>query len=420
VDEQVLAKAVCKDLAPGPLALEFSGKEGYMKTIRKEMSLQRRGAALPLVISVLVLLLLIGAGVLSLGLHAQTMSIRTGDQIEARSAADAGLARAIGEMNEKLEDKPWSDDVLPEATDLALPHCEGTCSYAVTGDFLGGYAVESIGTAGHATRKVYATLRLRGLFDWAIVVKQTLTLMANTKVDGYHSSNPALDVWVKTGTVSEDIRDIILKSGTHVDGEVLYGIDYDFIDVYPPPLTDMKTDIFAQGKTVTVGDGDSGQYTGIRLQQEKVVAGPNNLVTVAGKLEVKGDVVLYVTGDVWLGQSCEITIRPNSSLTMYVDGNFITGNDSGINNQTKVPKNFLLYGTGQDQKFELKAKEDFFGAVYAPNADVIIKAKGDTYGAFVARNFENKNSGHTWYDAALSEVTPDDPARWVIERWSEE
>ena len=391
-----------------------------MRSVSTNAGLQRRGYSLVIVLLAVVILLAIGGGLLSLGLQGRVLAIRSGQELAARCAADAGLTKAIFEMNEKLKVRPYNDSPLPQGVDEPLPNCDATYSYTVTGDLDTGYAVESIGRCSYATRKINATLRLRGLFDWGIVVKQTLILMADTLVDGYHSSKPGTDVWVQIGTISEDVRDIILKTGVHVDGDVLYGIDYDFIDVYPPPLPTVEKEIRAKGTTVTIRPEDNGAYPGINLQQQLMPTGPNSTAVVPGTLEIEGDVTLYITGDVWLGHSCEITIKPNSSLTMYVDGNFITGNDSGVNNLTQIPKNFLLYGTGVDQKFELKAKEDWYGAVYAPNADIIIKAKGDTYGAFVARNFENKNSGRTWYDAALSEVTLEDPVRFAIKRWSEE
>ncbi|MHC4622784.1 MAG: DUF7305 domain-containing protein [Planctomycetota bacterium] len=393
-----------------------------MKTKNERRGLQNSGTALPLVMVALVMLLMLGVGLLSIGLHGRIFAIRTASQITARCAADAGLAKAVFEMNEKLKIQPWSDSTLPAATDEALPYCDATYSYVVTGSFSGGYTVESVGKSADATKRVIATLRLGGIFDWGIVVKETATLMAGTLVDGYDSSGAAADVGVRVGTVSEDVRDIILKTGVHVDGEVLYGIDYYFPEVDPPLwLLDKAAGLSATGTTLSIGSADSGQYTNIDLQQKLMPTGPNTTATVPGILEIGGDVTLYITGDVWLGNSCEIIIKPDSSLTMYVDGNFITGNSSGVNNQTQIPKNFLLFGTGVDQKFELKAKEDWYGAVYAPYADVIIKAKGDSYGAFVAENFENKASGNTWYDGALSDVKLDDEgARFVIKRWYED
>lgn len=391
-----------------------------MKTINKKVSSQRHGSALPLIVCILVILLFLGNGLLTLGLQARTYATRTGDQIEARCAADAGLTKAIFAMNQMKKNSPWNDSVLPQAADEALPNCDATISYTVTGDLDGGYAVESIGRSGMAVRKVYSTLRVKGLFDYGILVKETVTLYSGMLVDGYNSSDPSqTDVLVQVATVSNNPGDIALMPGATVDGEILIGVDSDFPEVDALDLTVTDTDIYAKGKTLTISPADSGQYNNISLMQK----GDANTGTVKpGILEIGGgDVVLHVTGDIWLGNSCEITIKPDSSLTLYLDGDMVMGNSSSFNNETKIPANLALYGTGEDQKFDIKAKGDWYGVVYAPNADVYIKAKGDIYGAFVATSLDNKAGGFFWYDAALRDVDLDDiGSRFAVRRWWEE
>ena len=110
----------------------------------------RRGSALALILATMVILLLIGTSLLSLGLHGQTLGIRTSKEIAARCAADAGLTKAIFEMNEKLKVKPWDDSILPETTDESLTNSDAAFSYTVTGDIDSGYIIESIGRSGRA------------------------------------------------------------------------------------------------------------------------------------------------------------------------------------------------------------------------------------------------------------------------------
>jgi choice-of-anchor A domain-containing protein len=114
-------------------------------------------------------------------------------------------------------------------------------------------------------------------------------------------------------------------------------------------------------------------------------------------------------------------IKPNTSVSIYLDGDLTAGNSSGINNETETPANFILYGTGEDQTFDIKAKSEWYGAVYAPNADISIKAGADIYGSFIGASFENKAGGFIWYDAALRDVSTTDVAvGFVVERWREE
>jgi hypothetical protein len=274
--------------------------------------------------------------------------------------------------------------------------------------------------SGMAIKKVYAALRVKGLFDLGILVKETVTLHSGVLVDGYNSSDPSqADVLVQVATVSNNPGDIAVMPGATVDGEILIGVDSDFPEVDPPALAVTDTDIYTKGKTITIGPADSGQYNNINLLQQ----GDVNTGTVKpGILEIAGgDVVLYVTGDIWLGNSCEITIKPDSSLTLYLDGDLVMGNSSSFNNETKIPGNLALYGTGEDQKLEVKAKSDWYGVIYAPNADIYLKAKGDVYGAFVAKSLDNKSGGFVWYDSALRDVDLDGiGSRFAVRRWWEE
>ena len=70
--------------------------------------------------------------------------------------------------------------------------------------------------------------------------------------------------------------------------------------------------------------------------------------------------------------------------------------------------------------FDLKAKSNWSGGVYAPNVDVVLRANADVYGSFVAKDFEFKNGGNMYYDKALRTVSTDDEGvRFVMNRWSE-
>ncbi len=156
--------------------------------MNKLVKSKESGSVMILVLLAVVLLLVMGGGLLSLGLHGQMLGIRTGTEIAARTAADAGLTKALFEMNKKLEvsqSSYWDDSTLPQASYGVLANCDATYSYTITGDLDSGYSIESIGKRGQAERKVSATLRLQGLFDYGILTQGTLTLKSDTLVDGY-------------------------------------------------------------------------------------------------------------------------------------------------------------------------------------------------------------------------------------------
>jgi hypothetical protein len=276
-----------------------------------------------------------------------------------------------------------------------------------------------------------------GPFEHAIWGREAIILKAGTLVDGYNSGDPwDTEVEVQVGTMSILPDSIILNSGVVINGNVVVGIGgsvdtvikdlgasthrkYSMLEeielpliTAPEELVDMGSDIKVHGTTLTVGPTDNGQYSEIELKQ---AANP-------GILEINGgDVVLYITGDISLGQECQIVIKDGSTLVLYLDGNMDAATNAGINNES-VPSSLKIFGTSTGEQYlTLKTKSETFGAIYAPNAVVIIMADSDIYGSVTAKIFELKTGGNFYYDEALRYVTTDDDAvRFIIRQWREE
>lgn len=414
----------------------MNNKPLQSKTDSFRVSCGRGGFALATMLCTVVILLIIGTGVLAVGLQSRGFAVRTSSEMVARCAADAGVTKALFEMNEKLKVIPWDGSLLPEVTGETLPNSDAIYSYAVEGDITNGYNVKSKGQYGLRGKTINCSLSLVGLFESAIFTKQTLVLKAGTLVDGYNSGDPwdtNIDVHVGTKSILPD--SVVLNSGVVVKGNIAVGVggnvgivikdlgastyrkysmlqDVEMPVITAPELVDTGSGINVHGTTIKVGPTDNGQYDEIELKK----------ASDPGILEVNGgDVVLYVTGDISLGQDCQIVIKDGSTLVLYLDGDMDAGNNAGINNQS-IPSSFKLFGTStEEQSLTLKAKSESLGAIYAPNATVTIMADGDIYGAITAKSVELKSGGNFYYDKALREVgTEDDAVRFVIREWSEE
>ena len=428
-----------------------------MKHRYNQRGLKRRGFAVPLAVVVAVLLLAIGVGLLSLGLNSRIYSTRTAQEIQARCAADSGLTKALFELNAKLETNPAEINAamketqsasiasLSQTSGVELPHCDASFSYNTTsaGVFatvgVEGLTIESIGTCGSATAKVYALAGLKGLFESAILVRDRISLMPNTLVKGYNSADPTdTDFKLQIGTTSTLADRIPLGPGTVVDGDVFVGVggnpktiigaggtitgskyaldtEPDLPTITPPSLPTTDTALSATGQTITLGPAGSGTYTGISLSQGG---------GLPGVLEIQGgDVVLYITGNIDLGKGCEVIVRPGSSLTLYIDGDVSADNSVGFNNQAGNVRDFQLYATGTGpQVFNLKAKSSIFGTVYAPNVDITLYPSAEMHGAIVGRSVTFKSGSVFYYDEALRDNVSacDEGARFVVKRWREE
>lgn len=402
--------------------------------MNKQLKLQKTGAALSLIVAAVVLLTLMGLALLNLGLQARLNAIRTVHGIKARWAADAGLIKAVVEMNNELKANTWSDTSKPTATNEVLFQSDQSFSYQVDKDFSGNYTVTSTGIAGSVTKRVYATMGFKGLFDSAILVKERISLMPNTLVTGYNSQDGFdTDFDLKIGTTSTTTDSIPLGPGTVVDGDVFVGVggdpktvigaggtitgqkltlyeELDFPVITPPSLPDTGMALSATGTTIMLDPTKSGTYTGISLS--------------SGVLEIQGgDVDLYITGDINMGNGCEIIVRPGSSLTLYIDGNISADNSAGFNNQAGNVKDFQLYATGNgEQVFNLKAKSSIFGTVYAPDVEITLFPNAEMRGAIVGKNVTFKSGGTFYYDEALRDnVSIDDVgARFIVKRWRED
>jgi hypothetical protein len=404
--------------------------------MKKLQQSRRRGSAVPLAVVAILILLAVGVGLLTLGFNSRVYSILTSSDIAAQCAADAGLTKALFEMNQKLQVKPWNGSILPQATDVSLPYSGGIYSYQVSGDLSSGYVITSRGESGRASRTVRATIGLQSALSHAILTKDTLTLKWGTVVDGYNSLNPlATNIKVDLGSQSASDSSVVLNMGTTVKGDVftagnLSGAIKDLGatvtgDKYvsaPQPLPTVtapalpdKGAISVKGSTVTITPTDSGTYTGINLK----------MGALPGILQISGgNVVLHVTGDIALGQSCQIIVSKGSSLTIYADSNVNCANGSGINmlNPPTQATTFQLYATGQGaQYFDVKAMSQFTGVIYGPNANVDLYALGDAYGSVVAQDFAFKAGGNFHYDQALQQknTVNDDAVQFVVTRWSE-
>jgi len=404
----------------------------------KLLQTKRCGSAIPLVVVAIIVLLAMGVGLLSLGFNGRVYTARNASGIKARCAADAGLAMALYEMNQKLQVKPYNEGILPHAIEVKLPYSDQVCSYKVTGN-LGSYVITSFGRSGQAQRAVRATIGLQSPFNDAILTKESLILKSGTTIDGYNSDDlTETDIELSIGSQSAAKDSVVLNSGVTVEGDVFVapGADLDTAikdlgatvtgdkhtgeqvtlpPVTAPPLPNKATDISAKGATVTITPANNGIYTAIDLR----TAGHPGILEISG-----GDVVLHVTGDINLGQDCEIVVKNDATLKIYSDGDIVCANGSSINTEAppEAAATLQLFATGTEaQFFDVKAKSEWTGTIYAPDADVDLYAGGDVYGSIVAHDFEFKAGGDFHYDKALKKknTVNDDAVFFVVNRWYE-
>jgi len=410
--------------------------------IRSKLNQTKRGGfALGIVLCVLILLLVIGAGVVRIGMHGRAIAVRDSSQIMARSAADAGLTQALYSMNQMVETKTLNDNSLPSVIDAPLMNSTASYSYTVTkistadsNDNI--YSIKCTGKYGLARRTVYSTLELKGIFEYAIYTLGNLTLKSGTTISAYNTD--ADDPPLQIGTNSTAAGAITAKTGVTIDGDIVVGPGGDPEVVINntteaaitgqtyPSLTEHKTpnirvpqvlvDMVSSGIIDTsAAINSSAKYDTINLGGA-TGSDPNKV----DKVTVDGNIKIYVTGDLKLGNGDEVIILPDASLVIFLGGNLFCDNSGAINNLTKDPKKLKIFGLDTCTNIDFKNSGTFYGAIYAPDADIHLYNSFNLYGAVVGKSFLQDMNANFYYDMDLREVDASEMGvHLVVKRWSE-
>ena len=408
---------------------------------KNQLQVKSDGLALAAMLCAVVILCIIGTCILSIGLHRRQLAVRTTSEISARCAADSGLTHAVYVMKKMLDEKTWNDSSLPYVLDQPLPNCDSTYSYTVSkiiaadenNDY---YEIESIGKYGRSRKMVESAFELKGLFEHAIFVQNDILLKFGTVVVAYNldADDPVLAI----GTNSTVEGAITTKTGVTVDGDIIVGVDGD-----PDVVIDSKYEAAITGQTYAqqiefemppvivpqyLQDMPSGgDITGSIIISSSSKYDSINLTgsVISEIIEINGPVELYVVGDIRIGADDQLLIvdqatNPDASLTMYMGGNIIIDNSAAINNLSMLPKKLRLYGLDTCSIIDFKNSGTFYGAIYAPEADIHVRNSVQMYGAVVSKSFVQDVNADFYYDASLRIVDADDiGVNLVIKWWNE-
>jgi len=136
-------------------------------------------------------------------------------------------------------------------------------------------------------------------------------------------------------------------------------------------------------------------------------------------------VVIYVTGDLLMGQGAQILLTNGYCLSIFVGEQFKSPAEGCLLTNMTTPDNprpkyFEIFGISSEVvEWVLGNSETFYGVIYAPNANLTIHNSGEIFGSIAARNISLNNSGEIHYDMTLAQEAKYF-AGYVINRWWEE
>jgi len=391
--------------------------------------MRRKGATLVLVTTIGVIVGILGMVMVQLGYHARMLAIRNVQRISSRCAADAGMVKAIFQMQKKLIDEgTWDGSTLPSASNVApLDGDIPRFTYTITGS-VGNYLIASTGTCGlpPMPRTVYSRLRVGSYWE-GIGVKETVDIKLGTSFGVVGPGVPA-DMTIRSNSTEADAMSF--KAFVTVPGDVICGpggnpevvIDTKATttvlgEMYAAKEELIFPDVIPPGNMTYMGSLTTGLVinSDVRYQYDTINI-PNGAV-----LQINHDAVIYVTGKMTLNNASEVIVVGGGKLTLYLGTALEDKNSTGFSNLNSDNASALkIYGLPTCTWIDLKAKSTLAAAVYAPDADVDLYNAGDFIGAITANSFDMKNSGNFYFDTRLLDLDINDPAAvFVVGRWWE-
>jgi len=414
----------------------------------------KRGLVLPLIAVIALCLAILGVGILQMGFGSRLMATRTMAGVSARAAADAGITRAHYELNQlfTMGDNPLLTPMPQPVSNEILNNSNAIYSYKVRGPFTEleepYWVIESIGKLGTQQKTVYAILSVRNLFDYGLIVTDSLDTAEGSMIDGYNSDlgrygvdgNAGGLVRIGTTYAGDDFR-IQLKNNVIVTGDVLVGIGGNvdsIIRAYgtPGPTTGPWYNLPEPFEFETITVPDCGPNLGT-LNEPNYTIGElgkvtyrkydNIIIPNSGILDILGTVYIHVTGDITLRNGAEIRVNGVpmeeltwSSVTIYLNRDLNVNQGGLINNRTEKPQNFKLFGIGTSASGEswiINNRGIYYGVYYGPNATIDIRQSAVFLGSISGKAFIMRQAGQMHYDVDLSDLWQYDTGFGIDRLW---
>jgi len=296
------------------------------------------------------------------------------------------------------------------------------------------------------TRKVLVQTLNTSPFPGALTMQQDINLKGNNvTVDSYDSEDPYHSNWPGYpngrgyGTYINYGSDIVSPYTTSyrkangdvaTDGAVTGIIDIGNGQVYGKVNTG-PGGTTALGAKGSVGDTSWVPKTGIQpgyAQSDMNVAFPDVILTnaswtslannanitnsgayrmdkITSDMTISGsNVVLYLPYGIDISGNSTLNISSNSYVTMYVGTKIDDGGNGAINNISQHATQLMVYGLPNLTSIKLHGNGAFWGAIYAPNAEVEFNGAGNSggyYGALVGHDIVLTGNSTFSYDEAL-------------------
>ena len=414
---------------------------------------EEQGFVLMLAVIVMVFLLLLVAPFLFQLSNDNRLTRKSSKSSVALSLAEAGLERAIWELNYGDVTSWEGDSSLRTLTisDFQSSHGNvmGDIEIKVTDSEGENPVIESTGSVilsdsqtleARTTRVVLEEDGHPPLFDYAIFGGEGgVDLGSNAEVDSFDStlgdyggsnvgsegdvgtndstygcvflnSNAKIYGNVVSGFGSNPDTDIVTQSGAIISGEKQsLSREKGILSVPAPEGLPFRGDYYLEGdNSATISE--SGEYTLFNLSSNATVT-------------ITADVTLYIRGDFSMRNNTNIEIADGVTAKIYLGGSFEQRSNTSINNLSEDPTKLMIFGTDSfTGEMEWNSNSDFWGAVYVPKADVRFRSNADFYGSIMGKSFDLDSNARIHYDEAFADLEIDIEGQdiiYAVKSWQE-
>jgi|GEM_PF-4322051 len=391
----------------------------------------------------------------------------------AFALAESGIEVGLACLNEKHLSEPYPtiSGAIPDMGTFIVEITGTSTAVTITST---GYSIEGGKTRASRSVEITASLTTEStVFDMAAFAKTNITTGFNAfgdiTIDSYNSEgignpyNPAsagTEGNIGTNSISTfpkavkiagivNINNIYIGEGGNTNDAIwIKGISHinkktTLADIggnrNPPPVLAPDTTSLPPKGSLSVFFKDehinsNGCYDHITLIGSKDLIFDNgaNFIYVkndlsswgAGDIIINTDTTLYIGGNLNLIGSSKIIIQNEAKLTLYLGGN-ITGAGKGFWNNSNDPLKLIIYGLNSCNQIALVGYTDFYGAIYAPKAQITLPGRTDMFGSFIGDKVTVLGKSGIHYDEALKNPNNFDnlpPAYnryYVVRHWRE-
>lgn len=378
----------------------------------------------------MALIMVTSLGTLSLAILSTVgSSYRLNKQVRtessARYVAEAGVAEAIYNLSR------GGNGSLGQAQQR-LDY--GGATYWVETEALGGslLSLVSTGVDGSAAARIQVVLDLSlgSLFSWGAFGDEGLSMSSNTHIDSYNSSDGSYADQAVNGSGSDTYANqngnvgsndsVSLDQNATVNGNAIPGPDGTTTvsggatvtgSTAPAPITS-EMPMIEVPRTVSAGDlliatndtyslppgdhafDDFGLGNGATL----VVHGPATVVFESATMRAGSEILVDAT---------------DGPVQFYVLEDFLMNSNTTFGSLTKTPADVELNLLSDNvinpdapidlDTVDFESNSEFYGTIYAPNAQIVINSNFALYGSLVARAVRLNSWATIHFDEALLE-----------------